>query len=121
MALSSAFSVQKVRGRPTAIPLVSQKIMCRSLHKVLACQHVAPYLCCPLQNARGVPMIDMAATAHSLSVSHRNQLDNMIIPKNRRSALIGAALVLLGGGWFAFHHMASADATQVAAASPAVP
>ncbi|HWM61965.1 MAG TPA: efflux RND transporter periplasmic adaptor subunit, partial [Rhizomicrobium sp.] len=30
-------------------------------------------------------------------------------------------LVVLGGGWFAFHHMASADATQVAAISPAVP
>jgi len=66
-------------------------------------------------------MIDMAATAHNLSVSHRNSLDNMTIFKNRRSALIGAALVVLGGGWFAFHHMASADATQVAAISPAVP
>jgi multidrug efflux system membrane fusion protein len=62
----------------------------------------------------------MAATAHSLSVSHRNSLDNMNISKNRRSALIGAALVVLGGGWFAVHHMASAGATPVAA-SPAVP
>jgi membrane fusion protein, multidrug efflux system len=66
-------------------------------------------------------MIDMAATARNLSVSHRNSLDNMIIPKNRRSALIGAALVVLGGGWFVAHHMASADATPVAAISPAVP
>ena len=65
-------------------------------------------------------MIDMTATAQSLRLSHRNSLDNMNISKNRRSALIGAALVLLGGGWFAVHHMNSADATPVAAASPAV-
>jgi multidrug efflux system membrane fusion protein len=64
-------------------------------------------------------MIDMAATAQNLRLSHRNQLDNMAISKNRRSALIGAALVLLSGGWFAAHHMA--DATPVAAATPAVP
>jgi multidrug efflux system membrane fusion protein len=66
-------------------------------------------------------MIDMAATAQNLRLSHRNSLDHMNISKNRRSAWIGAALVLLGGGWFAIHHMANADATPVAAASPAVP
>jgi multidrug efflux system membrane fusion protein len=44
----------------------------------------------------------------------------MSISKNRRSALFGAALVLMGGAWFAAHHMGSADATPVAA-SPAVP
>ncbi|MCP5412296.1 MAG: efflux RND transporter periplasmic adaptor subunit [Alphaproteobacteria bacterium] len=42
--------------------------------------------------------------------------------QNRRSALLGAAaLVVLGGGWFAVHHMTSADATPVAAAVQAVP
>jgi multidrug efflux system membrane fusion protein len=63
----------------------------------------------------------MFATANSLSLSHRNTLDNMNISKNRRSALFGAALVVLGGGWFAVHHAASASATPVAVASPAVP
>ncbi|HMH66073.1 MAG TPA: efflux RND transporter periplasmic adaptor subunit [Rhizomicrobium sp.] len=66
-------------------------------------------------------MIDMAATAQSLSASHRNTLDHMTISKNRRSTLIGAALVVLGGGWFAVHHMANASATPAAAVSPAVP
>ena len=66
-------------------------------------------------------MIDMAATAQSLSASHRNTLENMTISKNRRSVLFGAAaLAVLGGGWFAVHIMA-ASATPVAAASPAVP
>jgi multidrug efflux system membrane fusion protein len=65
--------------------------------------------------------MDMVATARSLSASRRNTLESMIIPKNRRSTLIGAAaLVLLGGGWFALNH-AGADATPVAASAPAVP
>ena len=64
--------------------------------------------------------MDMVATARSLSASRRNTLESMIIPKNRRSALIGAAaLAVLGGGWFAFNH-SGADATPVAASAPAV-
>jgi len=63
----------------------------------------------------------MAATARNLSLSHRNQLNNKSFFKDRRSALIGAALVALGGGWFAVHHIANATATPVAAVSPAVP
>jgi multidrug efflux system membrane fusion protein len=66
-------------------------------------------------------MIDMAATAQSLSASHRNQLENKYIMKDRRSLLFASALVLLGGGWFTVHHMANAAATPVAAASLAVP
>jgi multidrug efflux system membrane fusion protein len=65
--------------------------------------------------------MDMVATARSLSASRRNALENMIIPKNRRSALIGAAaLAVLGGGWFALNHT-GADATPVAAVASAVP
>jgi multidrug efflux system membrane fusion protein len=66
-------------------------------------------------------MIDMAATAQSLSASHRNQLENKNIMKDRRSLLFASALVLLGGGWFTVHHMANAAATPVAAATQAVP
>lgn len=65
--------------------------------------------------------LDMAAIARGLSASRRNTLENMIIPKNRRSTLAGLALfAVLGGGWFAFHH-ASADATPTPAVTPAVP
>jgi hypothetical protein len=63
-------------------------------------------------------MIDMAATARNLSASHHNSLYNKDISKNRRSALIGAVLVLLSGGWFAFHHRA--DAALIAAVHSAV-
>lgn len=66
-------------------------------------------------------MINMAATARELSASRRNTLENMIIPKNKRSTIAGLALfAVLGGGWFAFHH-ASADATPAAAVAPAIP
>ncbi len=65
--------------------------------------------------------MDIVATAQSLSASRRNTLESMIIPKNRRSAMIGAAaLAVLGGGWFALNHT-GADATPVAAAASAVP
>ncbi len=67
-------------------------------------------------------MIDMVATAASLRASRRNTLGNITNLKKRRSLLFGAvALAALGGGWFAVHHMASADATPVAAVNPAVP
>jgi multidrug efflux system membrane fusion protein len=65
-------------------------------------------------------MIDMVATANSLRSNRRNTLENMSISKNRRSFLAGAtALVVLGGGWFAFHH--NADATPAAGIAPVVP
>jgi multidrug efflux system membrane fusion protein len=64
-------------------------------------------------------MIDMVATANSLRSNRRNTLENMSNSKNRRSALFGAAaLVVLGGGWFAFHH--NADATPAAGIAPVV-
>jgi len=46
-------------------------------------------------------MIDMAAAARNLSASHHNSLYNKDTSKNRRSAVIGAVLVLLSAGWFA--------------------
>jgi len=65
--------------------------------------------------------MDLVATAQSLSASRRNTLENILISKNRRSALIGAAaLAVLGGGWFALNHT-GADATPAAASAPAVP
>jgi hypothetical protein len=63
-------------------------------------------------------MIDMAATARNLSASHHNSLYNKDTSKNRRSALIGAVLVLLSAGWFAFHHRT--DGTLIAAVHSAV-
>jgi hypothetical protein len=63
-------------------------------------------------------MIDMATTARNLSASHRNSLHNNDISRNRRSALVGAVLVVLSGGWFAFHHRT--DAPLIAAVHSAV-
>jgi multidrug efflux system membrane fusion protein len=67
-------------------------------------------------------MIDIVATSANLRASRRNTLENMIFPKSRRSFLFGVALIALGGGWYALHHIAPAGATQVtAAANPAMP
>ncbi|HWY62446.1 MAG TPA: efflux RND transporter periplasmic adaptor subunit [Rhizomicrobium sp.] len=66
-------------------------------------------------------MIDLAATSLQLRASKRNTLKDHMFPKNRRSFLAGLALIALGGGWYAIHHIAPAGASQVAAASPAVP
>jgi multidrug efflux system membrane fusion protein len=67
-------------------------------------------------------MIDVAATAESLRAARSNPLEKLQNVRRRRSLLAGAAaLVVLGGGWFAIHHAAPADATPVAAVTPAVP
>jgi multidrug efflux system membrane fusion protein len=67
-------------------------------------------------------MIDVAATALALRQNRRNTFVGMTKSSKRRSLLVGAAiLALAGGGWFALHHMGSADATPVAAAVLAVP
>jgi multidrug efflux system membrane fusion protein len=66
-------------------------------------------------------MIDLAATSLQLRTSKRNTLKDNIFPKNRRSFLLGVVMIALGGGWYAVHHIAPAGASQVAAASPAMP
>jgi hypothetical protein len=54
-------------------------------------------------------MIDLAAQSVNLRASNRNTLENIILPKNRRSFLAGLALIALGGGWHALHHMPPAS------------
>ena len=66
-------------------------------------------------------MIDLAAASLQLRANKRNNLENMVFPKNRRSYLAGLALLALGGGWYAMHHLPSAHADQAPAAAPAVP
>jgi hypothetical protein len=57
-------------------------------------------------------MIDLAAESVNLRSANRNTLENIILPKNRRSFLTGVALIVLAAGWHATH--------QAPAASPAV-
>jgi multidrug efflux system membrane fusion protein len=67
-------------------------------------------------------MIDIAAVSQGLRENRRNTLSNLKNPQDRRSLLLGAvALAALGGGWFALHHTAPADATPSAVVTPAVP
>jgi hypothetical protein len=54
-------------------------------------------------------MIDLAAESLNLRSSNRNTLENIILPKNRRSFLAGIALIALGAGWHAFHQMPPAS------------
>jgi multidrug efflux system membrane fusion protein len=67
-------------------------------------------------------MIDIAATALSLRQNRRNTLSQLANPRSRRSAMFGAAaLIIAGGSWFALHHLSRADATPAATAVQAVP
>ena len=67
-------------------------------------------------------MIDIAAVSQGLRENRRNTLPSLKNPQERRSLLLGAvALAALGGGWFALHHTAPADATPSAVMTPAVP
>jgi hypothetical protein len=50
-------------------------------------------------------MIDLAAESVNLRSANRNTLENIILPKNRRSFLAGIALIALAAGWHAFHQM----------------
>jgi multidrug efflux system membrane fusion protein len=66
-------------------------------------------------------VLDLVATSLSLRASKRNTLENIVLPRSRRSFLFGIALIALAGGWYGLHHIPSASATQAAAANPAVP
>lgn len=67
-------------------------------------------------------MVDVAALSLALRQNKRNSLNNITKSSSKRSLLFGvAALGLLGGGWFAVHHMANAAVVPVAATPQAVP
>jgi hypothetical protein len=56
-------------------------------------------------------MIDLAVQSVNLRASNRNTLENIILPKNRRSFVAGLALIALGAGWHALHQMPPASPT----------